>query len=269
VRRFVVSLEERGLAPASVKKNLRPLGAMFATTMEDGELRSNPVAGLRVNGRRDQDEEPVAKALTRAQLAALLGETPERWALLFHLLAKTGLRISEALGLDWPDVEFGAVPVLRVRRQCYRGDLRRLKTANGRRDVPLSPGLARALWAARPPHGEGAVFIAGTGARLMDRNARRALNRAAEDAGVGWATLHTFRHTCASMLIEDGKNIAQVARWLGHSDPAFTLRTYVHLMDGGLGDAAGLDVAVGNSWATQHPETPVPAESGSGLEIAG
>lgn len=42
--------------------------------------------------------------------------------------------------------------------------------------------------------------------------------------------------------------------WLGHADPAFTLRTYVHLMDGGLGDADFLDVAVaaqsGNGW--QH-----------------
>jgi hypothetical protein len=39
------------------------------------------------------------------------------------------------------------------------------------------------------------------------------------------------------MLFETGKNIRQVCDWLGHADPAFTLRTYVHLTDGGLGDA--------------------------------
>ena len=57
------------------------------------------------------------------------------------------------------------------------------------------------------------------------------------------------------MLFDSGKNIRQVCDWLGHSDPAFTLRTYVHLMDGGLGGADFLDAAVGNTWATQHQET--------------
>ena len=47
--------------------------------------------------------------------------------------------------------------------------------------------------------------------------------------------------TCASMLFEGGKNIKQVSSWLGHADPAFTLRTYVHLMDDGLGDAHFLE----------------------------
>ena len=37
-------------------------------------------------------------------------------------------------------------------------------------------------------------------------------------------------------------------------DPAFTLRTYVHLIDTGLGGADFLDAAVGNSWATQGPQ---------------
>ncbi len=43
------------------------------------------------------------------------------------------------------------------------------------------------------------------------------------------------------MLFDAGKNIRQVCDWLGHTDPAFTLRTYVHLMDAGLGDADFLD----------------------------
>lgn len=36
----------------------------------------------------------------------------------------------------------------------------------------------------------------------------------------------------------------QVQEWLGHADPGFTLRTYIHLLDEGLGDAAFLDDAV-------------------------
>jgi hypothetical protein len=46
------------------------------------------------------------------------------------------------------------------------------------------------------------------------------------------------------MLFEQGRNVKQVAEWLGHADPAFTLRTYVHLMDDGVGDAEFFDEAV-------------------------
>lgn len=60
-------------------------------------------------------------------------------------------------------------------------------------------------------------------------------------------THHTFRHTCASLLFEAGRNARRVCDWLGHSDPAFTLRTYVHLMDEGVGDAEFLDEAAGGS----------------------
>ena len=57
-------------------------------------------------------------------------------------------------------------------------------------------------------------------------------------------SFHTFRHTCASLLFEQGRNVKQVAEWLGHADPSFTLRTYVHLMDAGVGDADFFDEAV-------------------------
>jgi hypothetical protein len=45
--------------------------------------------------------------------------------------------------------------------------------------------------------------------------------------------------------------VKQVQAWLGHADPGFTLKTYIHLMDAGVGSAAFLDRAV----ATESPET--------------
>jgi integrase len=72
-----------------------------------------------------------------------------------------------------------------------------------------------------------------------------------------WVGFHTFRHTCASLLFEAGRNVKQVADWLGHADPGFTLRTYVHLMDEGLGDADFLDQTVVLSGRT--PAVPGPA----------
>lgn len=64
---------------------------------------------------------------------------------------------------------------------------------------------------------------------------------------------HTLRHTCASMLFDVGRNVKQVAEWLGHSDPGFTLRTYVHLIDAGVGE--GLTLDSGNGVATDRPGT--------------
>jgi integrase len=62
--------------------------------------------------------------------------------------------------------------------------------------------------------------------------------------GVEWAAFHTFRHTCAWMLLNGGKNIKQVQEWLGHHSATFTLATCVHLMDDGLGDADAVDAAM-------------------------
>jgi integrase len=85
------------------------------------------------------------------------------------------------------------------------------------------------------------VFPARNGSPLRQENVRRrALKPAVEEAGAGWAGFHTFRHTCASMLFERGANAVQVQRWLGHHSAAFTLVTYVHLLDSGVGEPLSL-----------------------------
>jgi integrase len=65
-------------------------------------------------------------------------------------------------------------------------------------------------------------------------------------------SFHTLRQTCASLLFEAGRNVKQVQAWLGHADPGFTLSTYIHLMDAGIGSAAFLDQAV-LSESMEHP----------------
>jgi len=279
VRDFIRSLERRGLAPATIRAVLAPVRAMFATALEDGDLLRNPTAGVRVATRRAVADEEHAKALTREELGGLLAEVPPDWRLFFELLAHTGLRVSEAIGLTWQDVEFGTRSRLRVRRQLQAGGYQPVKSRHGRRDIPLSPRTARALWAAQ--RGQGAddpVFCTPTGTPLNVSNVRhRVLTPAAKRAGVPWAGFHTLRHTCASLLFEAGKNPKQVQHWLGHHSAAFTLDTYVHLLDEGLGDAAFLDAAVlaredaeggaqGNAGATEGPETAANAGASSRVE---
>jgi integrase len=195
-------------------------------------------------------DDPVsgrARALTRQELASFLLVVDGRWRLFFELLASTGLRVSEAFALRWRDLVLdGSRPVVRVRRAYVRGVYGPPKSRHGRRDVPIGFEIVRGLRAyyastewSRP---QDLVFPTLTGSAMDDGNLRhRTLKPAAGEAGVSWAGFHTFRHTCASMLIADGRNIVQVSRWLGHHSPSFTLDVYAHLMDEGVGGPLALE----------------------------
>ena len=113
-------------------------------------------------------------------------------------------------------MEFGERPRVYVRRQCIRGEWSTPKSAKSRRRVPLSPGMARALWRLRGTHrDDDLVFASQVGSPLRDGDiARRVLKPAAIRAGLvrpreawfkvdkpeSWVGFHTFRHTCASLL---------------------------------------------------------------------
>jgi integrase len=248
VRAFVRSLEERGMKAGSIRKNLAPLKALFATAYEDGAIRSNPTQGVRVVTPAGQGQDRRAKAMTREELGLVLAALPDEWRPFFTFLAQTGVRISEAIAVTWDDLDLGTTPRVRIERQNYRGDVKALKSSHSRRVIPLSAGTAAALLERRAQAygGESApVWTTRFGTPLNARNLRRrVLDEATKPLGLGWVGFHTFRHTCASLLFAGGKDVKQVQEWLGHADPGFTLRTYVHLMDEGLGSADFLDQVV-------------------------
>jgi hypothetical protein len=73
-----------------------------------------------------------------------------------------------------------------------------------------------------------------------------------------WVHFHTLRHTAATALFRNGWNAVQVQKFLGHSDPGFTLRTYVHLLPEDLPEATFLPALAGtggNTGATKATET--------------
>lgn len=263
VRDLFGEMRRVGATTSAIKKLRAALSAMFATAVEDGHLRANPVQGVRVPSATGDQGQPGedgrAKALTRAEMALLLDALPEQWQLFFEFLAHTGLRISEAVGLTWAHIDLGESPRVRVREQYYKGERRKLKSSNGRRDLPLSPGMAARLLAHRRDTYSGQdrpVFASSAGTELLPSNVyRRVLVPAAMCVGLvvevegrdeprSAVSFHSFRHTCASLLFAEGRNVKQVQEWLGHADPGFTLRTYVHLLDEGLGDAGFFDEAV-------------------------
>ena len=243
VKRLAAQLSASGLSAGSVRNALAPVRALLATAFEEGLIRSNPAAGLRISQRvAESGEEPQAKALTEDELRALLDEVPSEWRLFFEFLAHTGLRIGEAVALTRADVDFGKRRI-HVRRRLYRGRLDSPKSRYGRRQVPLSERLSQALWRLRGASADDApLFPSQSGGYLDASNvAARVLKPAARRAGVPWAGFHTFRHTCATILFRHGLNAKQAQMWLGHHSPAFTLATYVHLLPDDLPDASFLD----------------------------
>lgn len=292
IRELFGKMRAQDCSTSQIKKLRAALSVLFATAVDDVLLRSNPVQGVRIPAARDEQAEPeeeTAKALTRAELAILMAAIPQRWELFFDFLTVTGLRISEAIGLRWEHLDLGEEPKVKVREQFYRGKRRKLKSGAGKRDLPLSPAMTERMLAHRRDNYGGPktpVFASTTGTELIrGKVAERVLTPAAiavgltvEETGEGkdgkeevkvrpTVTFHTFRHTCASLLFDKGRNIKQVQEWLGHADPGFTLRTYVHLMDAGVG--AGIDpparVKAGSRRGSQKAANP---ETGDALEIA-
>jgi integrase len=169
-------------------------------------------------------------------------------------LAETGLRISEAIEARHGDVEG---TWLRVERRFYRGKVG-LPKGRKKRSVRLSRELAQELWTLRKDTHGGAddlIFTSAKGKRIDPSNvAARILKPAARKAGVGdWVHHHTFRHTCATRLFRSGWNAAQVQLFLGHSDPGFTLRVYVHLLPTDLPEPTFPELG-GNKAATDSTE---------------
>jgi integrase len=232
------------LSDSSVRRALCPLRACMASAVREGLITHNPTHGAALPHRprlEDDDHEDV-RALTSQHLEVFLAVVHPEYRTFFAFLAATGLRISEAAALEWRHLTLdGARPVVKVRRALVRGRLGLPKSRHGRRDVPLPPELVRMLRAHRAssewPRAEDLVFASRAGTAIRAENVRRRyLKPAAEEAGAPWAGFHTFRHTCASRLFAAGRNAVQVQKWLGHHSAAFTLSTYVHLLDDDLGE---------------------------------
>jgi integrase len=244
----------RALSDQTVRNVLVPLRACLATAVREGLLRTNPSREADLPHRptaADMEDDDV-KAMSRDELSTLLDTFPDCWRLFFWFLAATGVRISEAVALQWRHVELdGPRPHIKVRRALVKGRMGPPKSRYGRREIPIDARLADALRnasnASKWPCETDPVFPSLVGSCLDSQKLRnRVLNPAREQAGLPWVGFHAFRHTCATMLFAEGRNAVQVQRWLGHHSAAFTLATYVHLLDGDVGEP--LEVRVRDSY---------------------
>jgi len=183
--------------------------------------------------------------LTTEQLKALLraAEGTNLYPL-WVLMSTTGIRIGEALGLRWEDLDMDA-GTLRIGRTLNRGVPSQPKTLSSRRTVKLSMLATRAL---RQHEKKGAwIFCTNRGTCINVNNLRnRTWKQLLERAELPSSTrMHDLRHSAATLLLSRGVPVKVVSEMLGHADVSITLSIYAHVLpDMQSATAAAMDEAL-------------------------
>lgn len=181
--------------------------------------------------RREPVREPEQRLriLDVSQASAYLAAAPEAYRPLAELLIATGLRIGEAVALEWSDVDFEAL-TLRVSRSRKLGGAVGGTKSDRSRMVHIDPGLAQTLEQQRRSSGRlgRLVFSTSTGNMLNPTNVRNRWHaQTLRDAGLPHIRLHDLRHTAATLAVAAGESVLFVQSMLGHSDVRTTMR-YAH-----------------------------------------
>ncbi|MEF8794217.1 tyrosine recombinase XerC [Thiohalorhabdus sp.] len=220
VRGFVGHLHRRGLSPPSIHRSLSALRTFYAYLLRERQVTANPAEQVPA----PKQGRPLPRTLAPEQAQALMAGGPAeglevlRDRALLELLYSSGLRVSEAAGLDLSGVDRTA------------GEARVIGKGRKTRVVPVGGKALEALAAylpARAEHaaeGEAALFVTRRGRRMSVRTMQDRVRRLSGGA----ASPHTLRHSCASHLLESSGDLRAVQELLGHANLG-TTQVYTHL----------------------------------------
>jgi integrase/recombinase XerD len=223
-RREAQHIDSRTLAKA-----ISCLRSFFRFVAGEGLRPDNPAALLESPRRRFTLPETMDRETVETLLGVMKTDTPPglRDRALFEMIYSSGLRISEAVGLNVRDLDFNE-GIARVRG---KGGKERL--------VVFGPEAARRLKQyleeARPILAGGggrgpALFVGRSGKRLSRKGMWKNYARYAALAGTG-SRVHTLRHSFATGMLEGGADLRTVQALLGHADLA-TTQIYTHVDTG-------------------------------------
>jgi integrase/recombinase XerC len=231
VRSYLAHLHRAKLSNRSLARHLSTLRSFFRWACREGHIEKNPAKGLPA----PRVPKTLPRAMTLPDTERLLdsghdeGLIPERERALFELLYATGLRVSEAAGLDLDDVDFAE----RLVRVTGKGSRERI--------VPFGEAAADALRAYLPSRAAlrhrandedetgDPLFVNARGGRLTPRSMARLLKRRLRAAGLPEEiSPHALRHTFATHLLQAGADLRAIQELLGHASLS-TTQKYTHL----------------------------------------
>lgn len=200
--------------------------------VDEGLISRDPTRKAIIKGKQPREKKP--KFLNQYELHKLIDDldlsTEINLDWLILLIAKTGMRFSEALALTPKDFDLTHQVLTVSKTWNYKGDGGFLPTKNQSsvRKIPLDwqtvmqfAGLIKNLPEDKP------IFVKG---KIYNSTMNDILARHCKHAGIPVISIHGLRHTHASLLLFAGVSIASVARRLGHSNITTTQKTYLHII---------------------------------------
>ncbi|WP_066640163.1 site-specific integrase [Desulfolucanica intricata] len=168
------------------------------------------------------------------------------------MLAVTGIRLGEVLGLQWHDVDFenGTITIKRA-VDCRNRYIKETKTTESVRTLLLDTETLAVLTVHKEQQikkgnasllkEDTLMFPASDGRPLIEGAIRKTMNRVLKKAGLEHIRVHDLRHTAGSILLDEGVPLTTVSAFLGHSTPATTASVYAHAIRKGESIAKFLD----------------------------
>jgi integrase len=192
----------------------------------------NPMGLVEIPGSSRRSKKPII--LTVDQYFAILQLLIEPYRTMVVVAQCLGLRVSEILALQWPDINFAEL-TMRVSRAVVDGFVDEVKTEYSEDDLPLDPDLATVLfnWKNQCPESdEHWVFPSPITGRCyhaspIQQDYIRPAGRKLGLGDIGW---HTFRHTYRSWLDSVGTPIGVQQKLMRHAQIATTMNVYGNSM---------------------------------------
>jgi integrase len=231
IQRFASDLASEGIGQETIRKTLVMLQGMLERAVEWGRIPVNPVRSIR---KPRQGRKRTVRAVPPALVEQVRARLHARDAALVSVLAYSGLRPGEALGLTWADVREQTII---IERTLALGETKGTKTRRNRTVrllKPLASDLAAWRMAQGRPEDGRPVFPMRDGRYWTEsayRNWRRKVfTSAAKAVGIERPRPYDLRHSFASLLFAEGTNPAEIAEQMGHSLQTL-LNTYTHVIE--------------------------------------
>lgn len=208
------------------------LKSAILDAVDEGLLAKDPTRKAIIKGRPPRMKKP--KYLNQFELHTLITQlnlTKDiNWDWLILLIAKTGMRFSEALALTPKDFDFSHQTLSINKTWNYKegGGFQPTKNRSSIRKIPLDwQTIIQFSELVKNKPEEKPIFVH---KKVFNSTVNGILIRRCKKANIPIISLHGLRHTHASLLLFAGVSIASVARRLGHSNMTTTQKTYLHII---------------------------------------